>query len=136
MGTALQKEHNLDLFTLQQTKVLLIDDDRTTRRMVSMAIGNYCNLAEAINARGGLTKLMEFEPHIVFLDLDLPDDTGHNILRWIVKNKPDIRVVLFSGYCDTDNLDLAVKHGAHGYVAKPFNPELMMRHICRSPRPH
>lgn len=134
MKTNKRNADGFDLFQLQQTKVLLIDDDRTIRRMVSMTISDYCSLQEAIDAQTGLEKIIEFEPDIVFLDLNLPDDNGHNILKWVMNNKPDTRTVVFSEHHDTDNLDRAIKNGASGYVAKPFDPKRMMQHICHTPK--
>lgn len=121
---------------LGKARVLLIEDDRTMHRMVSKSIGHYCDLIEAFNAGSGIAKYKNFDPDIVFLDLDLPDDSGHNILTWIIRNDPGAYVVLFSGHCDSDNLVKAMKNGAKGHVPKPFNSDLMMRYICECPKLH
>lgn len=133
---SIERIENTDIATLQQTKVLLIDDDRTTRRMVAMAIGDYCDLQQAIDAKAAINKVEEFQPNIVFLDLELPDDNGHNLLKWIMRNKPETHVVLFSGHCDPENVELAITNGARGYVTKPFNPQNMIRYLYSSQSMH
>lgn len=133
----MKTQHNqpdFDLLALQQTKVLLIDHNRTTRKMISMTIGDYCLLQDAIDIRTGLEKIIKFEPDIIFLDLDVPDNNGHYVLKWVMNNKPETRTVVFSGHNDTGNLGLAIKNGASGYVAKPFDPKRMMQHICHTPK--
>lgn len=124
----------INIAKLQQTKVLLIDDDRTARRMVSMAIGDFCNLEQAIDAKAAKSKFEEFAPNLVFLDLDLPDESGHNLLKWILENQPKTDVVLFSAHCDEENIKMGKDNGAFSYVKKPFNPSHMIYHIHNASR--
>lgn len=126
----------VNLLHLQKTRVLLIEDDRTTRRIVSRSIGPYCNLTEATNAGQGISKFINFAPDIVFLDLELPDRDGHQILKWMMHNDPGAYVILFTGNCDTYNIHKASKNGAKGYIPKPFDKHLMMFHIRKCPKLH
>lgn len=132
----LSNDNYADLQTLKRTRVLLIEDDRTTRRMVSKAIGDYCEVMEAFTAGSGVAKFQNFDPDIVFLDLELPDDNGHNTLKWIMYNDPGAHVVLFSGNCDRHNVSKAIDNGARGFVPKPFDVNLMMYYICQCPKLH
>lgn len=132
----LSNDNYTDMNALRNTRVLLIEDDRTTRRMVSKAIGDYCDLTEAFDAGKGVNKFIHFDPDIVFLDLELPDNNGHNILEWIMWNDPGAYVVLFSGKCDEYNVQKAMNNGAMGFVPKPFSPERMMSYILQCPKLH
>lgn len=126
----------MKLQSLQKTRVLLIEDDRTTRRMVTRAIGDYCNLIEAVDAGKGMSKYINFAPDIVLLDLELPDENGHNILQWIMRNDPGAYVVLFSGSCDSYNVRKATDNGAKGYIPKPFDVNRIMHYINQCPKLH
>ena len=129
-----EKIYNInEMISLQKRRVLLIEDDRTTRRLVHGAIGNHCRLSEAENAGTGISKYIHFDPDIVFLDLNLPDGNGHHILNWIMKNDPGAYVVIFTGSHERQDIKRAMSNGARGYVKKPFDPSMMMYHICRSP---
>lgn len=136
LSATLEPRPYVDLASLRRTRVLLVEDDRTTRRLVSKAIGDYCDLVEAFNAGGAATKYQKLAPDIVFLDLELPDHNGHHLLQWIKRNDPGAYVVLFSGNCDRFNIRKAMNNGAQGYIAKPFDSNLMMRHICQCPKLH
>lgn len=125
-----------EMMNFQRKRVLLIEDDRTTRRLVQATIGNHCHLTEADSAGSGITKYINFDPDVVFLDLNLPDGNGHNILEWIVKNDPGAYVVIFSGNDNAYNIKRAIKNGAKGFVKKPFDPNMMIYHISHSPNIH
>lgn len=125
-----------NLAELQRTRVLLIEDDRTTRRMVRRSLGTYCEIIESFNAGCGISNFINFSPDIVFLDLDLPDHDGHHVLEWIMHNDPGAYVVLFSGNCDAANVDRAMNNGAQGYVPKPFDTGSMLHHVFCCPKLH
>lgn len=124
----------IHLHKLSQPRVLLIEDDRTTRRIVSNALGPHCNLMASINAGKGMSHYKDFNPDLVFLDLELPDGSGHDILQWIIRNDPGAYIVLFSANCDSENIEKARYNGAKGYVHKPFDLIQMMYHIQACPR--
>lgn len=126
--------HTPDFNSFQYTRVLLVEDDRTTRRLFSKAIGQYCQVIEACNAGKDISKCMAFDPDIVFLDLSQPDDSGYDTLKWIMRCDPNAYVVLFSGRCDPLHILKAMQYGVKGYVPKPFNPNLMMHHIAQCPK--
>lgn len=131
------REENIhEMLNFQRKRVLLIEDDRTTRRLVQATIGDRCHLTEAESAGSGITKYINFDPDVVFLDLNLPDGNGHNILEWIVKNDPAAYVVIFSGSDNPYNIKKAISNGAKGFVKKPFDPDMMIYHICHSPHIH
>ncbi|MCK6419163.1 MAG: response regulator [Alphaproteobacteria bacterium] len=118
-----------------RTRVLLIEDDRTTRRLVSAALESRCTVLEAPSGIKGLEKFAAHKPDIVFLDLQLPDQDGQDLLRTIIQQDPQAYVVLFSGHCDKDNIRQAMRNGAKGFVTKPFNVDLMVHYINQRFRP-
>lgn len=124
------------LAELQRTRVLLIEDDRTTRRMVMRSLGSYCEIIESFSAGCGIANFINFSPDIVFLDLELPDHDGHHVLEWIMYNDPGAYVVLFSANCDAKNVDRAMNNGAQGYVPKPFDTGSMLHHVFCCPKLH
>lgn len=119
----------------QRARVLLIEDDRTTRRLVSAALETRCTVFEAPSGNKGLEKLAAHKPDVIFLDLQLPDQDGQALLRTIMRHDPQAYVVLFSSHCDKDNIREAMISGAKGFVSKPFNLDLMVHYINQRFRP-
>ncbi len=111
------------------TKVLLIEDDRLTRRIVSAELDQYCDLIEAPDINQGINAYNVFQPDIVFMDIELPDGNGQNLLDWIIRKDPDAFVVMFSGHSDVENVTRAVRGGAKGFIMKPFDTSKMLHFI-------
>lgn len=112
-----------------EVKVLLIEDDPVTRWMVRNALKTECRFATAGSAGQAYAKLSEFEPHVVFLDINLPDDNGKNVLNWIINNFMDVCVVMFSGNNNISNIHDCLNGGASGFISKPFLKEDLLAYI-------
>lgn len=110
----------------EKAKVLLIEDDRIMRRMVRAEIGVHCNLLMAENAAHGATLFRIHRPDLVFIDISLPDGSGHNLLKWMLQVNPATFGVMFSAYVDADNVIRSVEIGAKGFVEKPFDASKML----------
>lgn len=117
-------------------KVLLVEDDRSTRRMVAAQLREHCELLEAPDASQGITSYKAFQPDIVFMDIELPDGNGQSLLEWIMKNDPGAFVVMFSGHHDNNNVMRSIDTGAKGFIAKPFDVNKMLHFIRLCPKLH
>ena len=68
-------------------------------------------------------KLKEEDYDLVFLDLRLGDDDGMEILRGVVKYKPEMPVVIFTAHASIETAIEATREGAFDYLEKPFTPD-------------
>lgn len=112
-------------------KALLIDDDRTERRMVAAALRQELGLdvAEADNGRAGLQALLDdLDNHIklVILDLDMPVMGGLDALRSIFKSHSQIPVIVLTGSTKTQDAVQAMKLGATDFLSKPMERERLV----------
>lgn len=112
-----------------KVKVLLIEDDRTMRRIVRSKIADHCELVEAENAMHGLSMYSDQKPDLIFIDIGLPDGSGQNLLEWLVHTDPDTFAVMFSGNSETENVWNSIEAGAKGFIAKPFDLSKMLYFI-------
>jgi len=110
-------------------RVLLVEDDPMTRFMVRKAIKNECELATAPEGNKVFSLYASYQPDIVFLDINLPDLNGYDVLEWIMDNDPGACVVMFSGNSDMDNIVSSMGYGAKGFVSKPFSKEKLLHYI-------
>ena len=109
-----------DEISCAKPRVLLVDDDQVTRWMVANTLKHECEMNTAQTASQAFALYASLAPDLVFLDIDLPDKSGLNVLSWILKNDPGANVVMFSSNDSLDNIADTLEQGAHGFVAKPF----------------
>ena len=136
-GKCLEKSLPLpDVGGEKVARVLLIEDDRLTRRMVAASLKDHCDLVEAPSASQGITAYNALMPDLVFMDIELPDGDGQRLLDWMTRNDPGAFVVMFSGHHDTDNVMRSIDSGAKGFVSKPFDLNKMLHFIKICPKLH
>lgn len=113
--------------------ILIADDDQITRTLVSNILALDYNLHFAVNGKEAVHSYVTRAPDVVFLDIGLPDISGHDVLNYIFRFDPHAYVVMFSGRKDEANVMRAIDAGAKGYVIKPFTIEKLSGYIKKSP---
>lgn len=113
--------------------VLVIDDERLFRTLVTdhLAREGYRVLAAASGEEG--LKMLEAERvHVVLLDIIMPGLDGMEVLRRIKAERPDLPVVMVTGYRTPERAINAVKEGAFDVVSKPVNLEELAQIVGRA----
>lgn len=111
-------------------RVLLVEDDLATSKSIELMLAN-ANLnvyATDLGEEGiDLAKLYDYD--IILLDLNLPDMTGHEVLRQVRLAKIDTPILILSGMDDTENKIKGFGFGADDYMTKPFHREELVARI-------
>lgn len=105
-------------------RILLVDDNkgqRVTLESILKSSGFQVVTADCGNAALALIDKENFAAAV--LDIKMPDLTGIDVLRALKENKPDIMVIMMTGYSDTDYAIDALNAGASAYLMKPVNIE-------------
>lgn len=113
--------------------VMVVEDDAFSRKLVQNALHGVHQVTVLGEGRHVLEVYAEHAPHVLFLDIDLPDVSGHDLLKRICTMDPDAYVVMLSGNGDRNNVLQAVESGAKGFVGKPFSRDRLFQHIHRCP---
>jgi len=110
--------------------VLVVDDEAAIRRLLhaSLARAGY-RIVEAANARETLSAVQIVKPHLVLLDLGLPDRDGLELIALIKSAGSSVLVV--SARDATEQKVAALDLGADDYVSKPFDSEELLARIRR-----
>lgn len=102
-------------------RVFLVDDHEIVRRGIADLIDAERDLevvGESGTVRGTLAKIELTNPHVVVLDVRLPDGDGIELCRAVRSARPDIRCIMLTAYDDDEASRSAVLAGASGYVLK------------------
>jgi DNA-binding NtrC family response regulator len=100
-------------------KILLVDDERNVHYSFQRALGEAFRIISAFSGEEALQKLRSEKPHVVLLDVKLPDADGLAILQQIKHVDRDVPVILLTAYGTTETAITAMKHGAYDYLLKP-----------------
>ena len=112
-----------------QTKILLIEDDVFSRRLVKNVLSKEFEVVEADSGKDALLKYVSQAPNIVFLDINLPDCNGMELLEKLISIDKRSYVVMLSGNSFKDNIVLSIQKGAKGFVGKPFPKDKIFHYI-------
>lgn len=116
-----------------KTTVLLVDDESLIRyagRRILQKLGFTVLLA-----KDGQDALQVFEEHgdrvsLVILDVAMPTMDGHQAFRALKARRPDLKVLVASGFVADDRVDALLAEGANGLVEKPFDYDQLSKKIA------
>ncbi|MBZ5638991.1 MAG: response regulator [Acidobacteriia bacterium] len=104
--------------------VLVVDDELSVRELLADALDAYgYTIRTAASAAEGYRIVEEGDTHLILSDIDMPGESGLDLLRRIKAHDADIDVIMVTGVVDVDTAIGAIREGAADYVAKPFNIE-------------
>lgn len=110
--------------SLPPITVFIVDDSELVRTGLRTLLGLEPTLTvvgEAGTAAGAISGVAEAKPQVVLLDIRLPDGSGLDACREIVRRTPESRVLFLTSVLDDNIVDQAVRGGAHGYLLKEID---------------
>ena len=112
-------------------RVLIVDDERGVRESIKMLLKSSYEVDLATSGTEAISKLVEFKPDVVLLDLRMPDMNGIEVLQNIKNLDKDVEVILVTAYATVDTARKALRLGAFDYLTKPFNPHELETIVSR-----
>lgn len=113
--------------------ILVIDDEENLRISMQLALrraGHLCRVAET--GAEGLAAARAKLPDLVFLDVNLPDADGLELLGRFKDAGIDAPVIIITGYGTIAHAVTAMQHGAANYIQKPLSMDEVLLIVERS----
>ncbi len=101
--------------------VLVVDDEAGPRDALKVILRPFFNIVAADNAKAALDILNTRPIDLITLDQKLPDRQGIELLQEIKHDYADTEVIIVTGYGSLKSAMEGIRHGAAGYLLKPFN---------------
>lgn len=102
-------------------RVLLVDDHELVRAGIRALLQNIPGVevvAEASDGREALRLVAAHAPHVVLLDITMPDMNGLETARQLRHAHPDVKIIMLSMHADEEYVLQALRAGATGYLLK------------------
>ena len=120
---------------LQGIHVLVVDDEPDTREFVAFVLEQAGARVDAAACAGeGFAALTQSKPHILVSDIGMPDIDGYMLLRQVRALPPEqggqIKAIALSAYAGEYDRDLALRAGFQQHLAKPIEPDKLIKTIA------
>jgi two-component system, response regulator RegA len=114
-------------------KLLLVDDDAPLRRSMARALERRdFQVLAAEGVAEARTLAREHRPEFAVLDMRLTEGSGLDLVRTLRDLRPEIRIVIVTGYGNIATAVAAIKAGAVDYLAKPVDADDVVSALLKS----
>jgi DNA-binding NtrC family response regulator len=105
-------------------KILFVDDEKSILELLKKVfIKEGYSVKISISAKKAFELIDENDFDLILTDIRLPQKSGMDILKYVMKKKPEIPVIMMTAYGTIKQAVEAFKIGAVDYVVKPFDLE-------------
>ncbi|PIE57247.1 MAG: hypothetical protein CSA33_09385 [Desulfobulbus propionicus] len=106
-------------------RLLIVDDDVLLQNSLRNVLSDNYDTLVAGTGQQALEILEKESIDLVLLDIRLPGMNGLETLRQLKKIEPDLLVVMMTAYEDIDTVITSMKSGAHDFLVKPLEIEML-----------
>jgi two-component system cell cycle sensor histidine kinase/response regulator CckA len=117
---------------------LVVDDDQGVREAASRLLSLFgFRVLQAVDGRHGSEVFREHasEVVVVLLDMTMPEMNGEETFREIRRIRPDVPVILSSGYNEIEATRRFCAKGLAGFLQKPFTPDELTQKLSLALKP-
>ncbi len=115
--------------------ILVVDDEAPIRRLMRRVLemrGHRC--AEAEDAAQARQCLDAQEVDLVICDVNMPGESGVDLVRYIAARHPETATMMVTGVDDPMTVEAALDLGVYGYILKPFEPSQVVINVANALR--
>ena len=117
---------------METLRILIAEDHPLYRKgMISLlqSIPEFEVVGEASTGEEAVARASQLQPEVILMDLQMPEVNGIEATRRILRESPNIRVLMVTLFEDDDSVFMALRAGARGYVLKDADEEEMVLSI-------
>ena len=120
---------------VQPIRVLLVDDHSLFRSGIRSLLQRHADflvVGEAADGVEGIKRAKQLKPDVVLLDLHMPGMSGVETLQLMHQDCPDTAIIMLTVSEESEDLALALRVGAQGYLIKNIETDYLLRSIRRA----
>ncbi len=116
---------------MNRQRILIVDDHEVVRLGLRALLDRYSDefevVGEASSGREAITQVERLHPDVVVMDIRIPGISGIEATEEIVKEHPEVKVIMLTSYAEDEMLFSAIRAGAAGYVLKQIGSDDLVR---------
>ncbi|QIR35434.1 PAS domain S-box protein [Tolypothrix sp. PCC 7910] len=123
------------VLSLNGIKILVVDDDQDAREFVAFLLEQeMATVVMAASGNEALTALTQFQPNIILSDIGMPGMDGYMLMQKVRALSPEqgglTKAIALTAYAGEYDQKQALKAGFQKHIAKPIEPEILIKAIC------
>ena len=115
----------------EKPMVLICDDDKNVQESLKLILEENYRLEFSSDGLSAVEKLKTLAPQAMILDIKMPKLHGLEILKKVKAEKPDLPVLIVTGYQSIEIAQEALKSGAADYITKPFDSQKIKKAVAQ-----
>ena len=118
----------------REITVLIVDDHEVVREGLRLSLSRSPNIRVVGEAENGATAIeltKRRRPHVVVMDVRMPNMDGLEATKQIVQETPESSVLIFTAYSERSLLARGLDSGARGYILKEAPHDTLVRAITK-----
>lgn len=128
--------HPTDYTTLNQQRILVVDDESDMRDLVTTILQDYgAQVKSVASAVEALSLLAHWRPDLLISDIGMPDCDGYQLLEQVRQLSPEgggkIPAVALTAYAGAADQELALAAGFNLHLAKPIDPDVLVAALAQ-----
>lgn len=115
-----------------QTRIFIYDDHAERITSLAALLGFNDDLlvvGSAMNCVNVLADVESYRPHLILMDINMPEMSGLEGLAILKKHHPEVKVLMQTAFDDNEKIFTSIKNGASGYILKSDRPERILQAI-------
>lgn len=104
-------------------KILIVDDEENIRNGIARGIPwaewGFEVIGQAENGEEAVSIIEKEKPQVVLSDIRMPKMDGIELMQYLHEKKPEVKIIILSGYNDVEYLSMAIKNQVSEYLLKP-----------------
>jgi NtrC-family two-component system response regulator AlgB len=116
-------------------RILVVDDEPNIRQTLKVALETMGHTAaEASDSASTLLKIQQTPFDVLLIDLRLGTESGMDLMEQVLRERPDLAVVIITAHGSIDRAVEAMRRGAFDFLPKPFTPAQVRAVLARVAR--
>ncbi len=116
-------------------RLMIVDDEEAIREGIANSIPwaewGFSVVARCANGEEAIMQIEQTKPDIVLSDIRMPKMDGVELMSYLNRNYPEIKILILSGYSDFEYLNMSIKNKVTEYLLKPTDLDEFEEVFCR-----
>lgn len=123
------QEHTLKAVAKNDVTILIAEDNMSNYKLFETILQKDYRILHAWNGKEAVRLYKQYKPHIVLMDINMPEMDGYQATAEIRKFSNEVPIIAVTAYAYATDEQQILSRGFDGYTSKPINPNILRSKI-------